>query len=53
VYGKKAAIVMAGRGIGPQTAARILSRMHKNEDEFYKDILRAEKEFIKNKKYWQ
>ena len=53
VYGKKAAIVLAGRGIGPQTATRILSRMHRNEDEFYKDILKAEKEFIKNKKYWQ
>jgi len=52
VYGKKAAITLAGRGIGPQTATRILSRMYRNEDEYFKQILKAEKEFIKNKKYW-
>jgi len=52
-YGKKAVVAMAGRGVGPQTASRILSRMHKNEDEFFKDILKAEREFIKNKKFWQ
>jgi len=52
VYGKRAVITLAGRGIGPQTASRILSKMHRNEDGFYKDILNAEKEFIKNKKYW-
>jgi ATP-dependent Lhr-like helicase len=51
-YGKKAAIVLAGRGIGPQTAARILAKMHLNEDAFYKDILKAERNFIQTKRFW-
>lgn len=52
VYGKKAIIALAGRGVGPQTAARVLARMHRTEDEFYKDILNAEREFIRTKKFW-
>jgi len=52
-YGKKAVIAIAGRGVGPETAKRILARMYRNEDEFYRDILRAEREFIKNKRFWQ
>ncbi len=52
IYGKKAVIALAGRGIGPQNATRILSRMFKNDDEFYKSILDAEREFIRTKRYW-
>ena len=53
VYGKKAAEVLAGHGIGPQTAARILAMMHTDKEKFYKDILAAEKNFAKNKIYWK
>lgn len=53
VYGKKAAEVLAGHGIGPQTAARILAMMHTDKEKFYKDILNAEKQFAKNKIYWK
>jgi len=53
VYNKDAAIVLAGRGVGPQTATRILSKPRRNEDDLFKHILEAEREFIKNKKYWQ
>jgi ATP-dependent Lhr-like helicase len=53
VYDKDAAIVLAGRGIGPQTATRILSKPRRNEDDLFKYILEAEREWIKNKKYWQ
>ncbi len=52
-YGKKAIICLAGRGIGPQTAARILSKMHSKEDDFYKDIMKAERQFIRTRRWWR
>jgi len=52
VYGKRAAIALAGRGIGPQTAARILAKLHPTQEKFLKDVLAAEKEFVRTKKYW-
>jgi ATP-dependent Lhr-like helicase len=52
VYGKKACIALAARGIGPQTAMRILAKMHANEENFLKDIYKAEKQFIKTRKFW-
>ena len=52
VYGKRAAIALAGHGIGPETAARILSRLHTNKRKFLKDILEAEKQFAKTRIYW-
>lgn len=53
VYGRKAVEVLAGHGIGPQTAARILAMMHTNKESFYKDILNAEKQFVRTKIYWK
>ncbi len=53
VYGRKAVEVMAGHGIGPQTAARILAMLHTNKEQFYKDILEAEKQFAKTRIYWK
>jgi ATP-dependent Lhr-like helicase len=52
-YGKKAALVLAGRGIGPKNAIRILTHYHRNEDELFKDILKAEKLFYSTKKFWK
>ena len=51
-YGKKAALVLAARGVGPQTASRILAKMQVNEDELLKDILEAEKNYVRTRKYW-
>jgi len=53
VYGRKAVEAMAGHGIGPQTAARILAMLQTNKEQFYKDILEAEKQFARTKIYWK
>ena len=50
--GKRAAIVLAGRGIGPDNASRILRSMHTDEDEFLRDIMNAEILYAKNKRFW-
>ncbi|MDO8554503.1 MAG: DEAD/DEAH box helicase [Candidatus Micrarchaeota archaeon] len=51
-YGKKALVALSVYGIGARTAERVLSRLQKDEDSFYWDMLEAQKNFIKNRKYW-
>lgn len=51
-YGKKAVIALAGRGIGPQTASRILARKYNSEREFFKALWNAEKEFARTRAFW-
>lgn len=51
-YGKRAVIAMAARGVGPRTASRILGKSHSSEDEFYLDILQAEREYAATRAFW-
>ena len=50
--GKKAAIVMSGRGVGPTTAIRVLRKLHRTEEDFYVDILKAEREYARTRLFW-
>ena len=52
-YGKRALIALSVYGIGVETARRILKKIHKEEEHFFYDLLEAQKNFIKNKKYWR
>ncbi|MBI2578395.1 MAG: DEAD/DEAH box helicase [Candidatus Aenigmarchaeota archaeon] len=52
VYGKKAVVALAGRGVGPQTAARILAMLPEKK-KLFAEILKAEKEFARTKKFWK
>jgi len=51
-YGGRAAIVMAGRGIGPDGASRILRSTSDDEDDFLRKILDAEITYAKTKRFW-
>ena len=51
-HGRKAAMALVGRGIGPDTAGRILARYHVEEYEFLKDILEAEVNYARTKRFW-
>ena len=51
-YGKKALITLAARGVGPTTAVRILRKYHRTEDDFYTDLIRAEREYARTRMFW-
>jgi len=51
-YGRRAVIAQSVYGSGPQTASRVLSKMHESDDEFYKDLLEAKLQFITTRPYW-
>jgi ATP-dependent Lhr-like helicase len=51
-HGKKAVIALVGRGVGPDTAARLLARYQTEEDEFLRDILSAEIMYARTKRFW-
>lgn len=51
-HGRRAAIVLAGRGVGPDAASRILRTMFVDEDDFLRAIMNAEILYAKNKRFW-
>ncbi|MBI2971039.1 MAG: DEAD/DEAH box helicase [Candidatus Aenigmarchaeota archaeon] len=53
VYGKNAVVALAGHGVGPETAARILAKLHPTKEKLLQDILEAEKQFAYTKKFWK
>ncbi|GCF15467.1 helicase [Haloarcula mannanilytica] len=51
-HGKRAVVALAARGVGPHNAARIINRLREDEDEFYRDILRQEREYARTHSFW-
>jgi len=51
-YGRRAIVAQCVYGIGPQTASRILARMHDDDKSFYKDLLTAKLKFITTRQFW-
>jgi len=51
-YEKRALLAMNARGVGPRTADRILG-LNLSDDDFYKEILHAEREFVRTSRFWK
>jgi ATP-dependent helicase Lhr and Lhr-like helicase len=51
-YGKQAVLALAGRGVGPETAARILGRLRDDEIGFLRDVLAAEINYARTRSFW-
>jgi ATP-dependent Lhr-like helicase len=51
-YGKQAVRALQVKGVGPETASRILGRMHPDEDTFYMDLLKAKVQYLRTREFW-
>jgi ATP-dependent Lhr-like helicase len=51
-HGERALYALAARGVGPETARRLLGRMYRNDDEFLTEILRAERHYARTRSFW-
>jgi ATP-dependent Lhr-like helicase len=51
-YGKQAVRALMVKGVGAETASRILGKMHPVEDEFYLDLLRAKIQYLRTREFW-
>lgn len=51
-HGRRALMALVARGVGPDTAARLLQRYYRNEEEYLRDILTAEVQYAKTKRFW-
>jgi len=52
-YGRKAIMALEVKGVGPETASRILGKMHPKEEEFYMDLLKAKIQYLRTRAYWE
>ncbi len=50
-FGRKAIVVLAGHGVGADTAARIL-RNYVDDDQVYRSIYEAEKQYVITRGFW-
>jgi ATP-dependent Lhr-like helicase len=52
-YGKQAVRALQVKGVGAETASRILGKMHPKEDEFYMDLLKAKIQYLRTREFWE
>lgn len=50
--GMHAIMVLAARGIGPETASRLLEVIYHREDDFIRAILTGEMDYARNRRFW-
>jgi len=51
-YGERALLALAARGVGPETARRLLSGAYRDDDSFLTELLRAERSYARTRAFW-
>ncbi|MCW4017151.1 MAG: DEAD/DEAH box helicase [Candidatus Bathyarchaeota archaeon] len=51
-YGKQAIRALQVKGVGPETASRILGKMHPKEEAFFMDLLKAKIQYLRTREFW-
>ena len=51
-YGERALYALAARGVGPETARRLLMRLYRDDDGFFTELLRAERAYARTRAFW-
>ncbi len=52
-YGKQAIRALQVKGVGPETASRILGKMHPDEQQFYLDLIKAKIQYLRTREFWE
>ena len=51
-YGERALFALAARGVGPETARRLLARPYRDDAAFFTELLRAERAYARTRAFW-
>jgi ATP-dependent helicase Lhr and Lhr-like helicase len=51
-HGERALWALAARGVGPETARRLLMRLYRDDDAFLTELLRAERSYARTRAFW-
>jgi ATP-dependent Lhr-like helicase len=51
-HGERAVLALAARGVGPETAGRILHKLLEGEDAFLRAIMEAEVTYARTRQFW-
>ena len=51
-HGERALLTLAARGIGPDTARRVLARPYRSREELLTELLKAERRYARTRAFW-
>ena len=51
-HGERALLALAARGVGPETARRLLAKAYRDDEAFLTELLRAERAYARTRAFW-